>query len=71
MRFNIGNKIIGSYRLDKSFFLQIYDKDTDINKSYVIQFTKNIFKPWITFEYDYKMWNLFFIRLGFSVSEVI
>lgn len=71
MKFNVGNKIIGGYRLNKSFFLQVYDKDTNINKSYVIQFTKNIFKPWITYEYDYKLINLFFVRLGYNISEVI
>lgn len=71
MKFNVGNKIIGGYRLSQSFFLQVYDNDTNINKSYVVQFTKNIFKPWITYEYDYKLLNLFFIRLGYNISEVI
>lgn len=71
MKFNAGNKIIGGYRLNKSFFLQVYDKDTNVNKSYVVQFTKNIFKPWITYEYDYKLINLFFVRLGYNISEVI
>lgn len=71
MKFNVGNKIIGGYRLNKSFFLQVYDKDTNINKSYVVQFTKNIFKPWVTYEYDYKLLNLFFVRLGYNISEVI
>lgn len=71
MKFTLGNKIIGGYRLNKSFFLQVYDKDTNINKSYVMQFTKNIFKPWVTYECNYKMVNLFFIRLGFNISEVI
>lgn len=71
MRFNLGNKIIGGYRIDKSFFLHIYNKDNNINVSYVLQFTKNIFKPWITYEYDYKLLNLFFVRLGYNISEVI
>lgn len=71
MKFNVGNKIIGGYRLNKSLFLQIYDEDTNINKSYVLQFTKNIFKPWVTYEYEYRMLNLFFVRLGYSISEVI
>ena len=39
-------------------------------KSYIGQ-SKNILKPWITYEYDYKMLNLFFIRFGFSINEVI
>lgn len=71
MKVKLGNKIIGGYRLNKSFFLQVYDKDTNINKSWVMQFTKNIFKPWVTYEYDYRMLNLFFIRFGFSISEVV
>ncbi|WP_312286853.1 hypothetical protein [Terrisporobacter sp.] len=71
MKLNVGNKIIGGYRLNKSFFLQVYDKDTNINKSYVVQFTKNIFKPWITYECNYKLLNLFFVRLGYNISEVL
>lgn len=72
MKFNVGNKIIGGYRLNKSFFLQVYDKDTNINKSYVISLgIEKEIKPWITYEYDYKLINLFFMRLGFSISEVL
>jgi len=72
MKFNLGNKIIGGYRLNKSFFLHSYNKDNNINKSWVISLgIEKEIKPWITYEYDYQMLNLFFMRLGFSISEVM
>ena len=72
MKFNLGNKIIGCYRLNKSFFFQMYDKDTNINKSWVISLgIEKEIKPLITYEYEYKIINLFFMRLGFSISEVV
>ena len=71
MNFRLKNKAIGLSKLNKTFFLHIHNYDNNIAKSYVLQFTKNIFKPWITYEYDYKMLNLFFIRFGFSINEVI
>lgn len=70
MRFNLGNKIIGGYRINKSFFLHIYNKDNNINVSYVLQFTKNIFRPLVTYEHGYRIKNLLFVRVGFNISEV-
>lgn len=70
MKIKFGSKIIGGYRLNKSFFLQVYDKDTNINKSWVIQFTKYLKDDLITYSHGYKLYNFGFIRFGFSINEI-
>lgn len=71
MKINLRNKVIGSYRLKSCFFLHIYDKNTEINKSYVIDFKiEKEIKPTITYDYGYKMLNLGLFRVGYNISDL-
>ena len=70
MKVNMKNKVIGLMKLNTSLFLHIYDKDTEINKSWVVQLTKHRSGDLLTYEYGYKLYNFGFIRFGFNMSEM-
>lgn len=71
MNFKFKNKEIGISRLKYTFFLHMHDVDTKIKKTYVMQFsTKHLLDPFTTYEFKYKMFNLLFIRVGYSLFEI-
>lgn len=67
----IGNKTIGLRRLKSSFFLHMYDNDTDVIKSYVLQFAAR--DMWLTpgcrYVSDFKLYGWLFIYFGYCVTE--
>ena len=70
MKLNLKDKTIGCYRLNKSIFLNVRDKNTKIRKGWVIQFVNGLkreVQPLVTYNYGYKMFDLFFIRFGYSI----
>lgn len=73
MKLNLKDKMVGCYRLNKSIFFNVYDKDTEISKGWVIQFVngfKREVQPLVTYSYGYKMFDLFFIRFGYNIYEL-
>lgn len=70
MKINLKNKVIGSYRLKSCFFLHIYNRDTEINKSYVIDFKiEKEVKSFVSYDYGYKMLNLGLFKVGYSIAD--
>ncbi|MGL4450708.1 MAG: hypothetical protein ACRCTZ_05915 [Sarcina sp.] len=71
MNFKFRDKKIGISKLKSTFFLHIHDVDAKITKSYVMQFsTKHLLDPFTTYSYKYKMFNLLFVRVGYSLFEI-
>lgn len=69
--FKFRNIRVGAYRIKSSFFLHKHDYDTKISKSWVLQFTKgNMLDPFVTYKHDYKLWNIPFIRFGYTITEI-
>ena len=61
---------VGLQRMNNSVFLHKHDFDTNISKTWVLQFGNYIKDPILEYRNNYKLWNFFFIRFGFSMDDL-
>lgn len=64
------NVRIGLQKLNNSVFLHKHDFDTNISKTWVLQFGNYIKDPILEYKNNYKLWNFFLVRVGFNIEEV-